>query len=285
VVVKNIRIIIWSILILSPLNAEETYQRYDIVRENDMLTVEGSMGYNAETVNKEDFYTFTPAISLEYDFALKHSINFILPSTIAFYENYEARNKIFYATGDINLSYEYFKQIKDNNLFFRPQITIPLTTTNEYKEREGIISAGAGRYTAGCAFSTTGIRDPVVWSAGFQYIIGLPKKERFNTIWQPGNMQVSGAISNLFNERFGGLISLYQNINLPEISDDVPDKSGLNVSTRLVFETLTVFEKDYVKIGIETYLYPLSKPVTIRLTYGHQFKITPKKDAKVSLTN
>jgi hypothetical protein len=38
-------------------------------------------------------------------------------------------------------------------------------------------------------------------------------------------------------------------------------------------EGLILFEKDYIKIGVDTYLYPLNRPVTIGVTYGHQFEI------------
>ncbi|MDR1072895.1 MAG: hypothetical protein LBL45_04380, partial [Treponema sp.] len=265
-----IRLAVWILTVISPLRAEENYQRYDMERKREEITVEGTVRYRTEKVGGSDLYTLAPEAGLEYGFAHHHSVSVKLPYTLSLYEHPEARNKTFYAIGDIHLSYEYMKQMGHVNLFFNPAVTMPLTTTDEYKMREGVLSTEAGRYTTGFAFSVTGARDPVVWTVGMQYGVGLPKEERFYTAWQPGNIQISGGISHLFNERFGSSVSIYQQINLPEISGGVFDREGrgISASTLAKMEALILFEKDYIKLGAEAYLHPLSQPVAFSFTYG-----------------
>ncbi|MDR2447784.1 MAG: hypothetical protein LBD58_10960 [Treponema sp.] len=223
---KRLLLAAWIAAAISPLRAEESYQRYDAKRKENEITVEGTARLRFETAGGEDLYTLAPEVRLEYGFARHHSASVRLPYTLSFYESPDARVRTFYAAGDIQASYEYQKQTGRVNLFFSPEATIPLTAANEYKTREGVLSGGAGRHTAGFSFSISGVRDPVVWTAGLRYGVGLPKEERFYTTWQPGNIQISGGATHLFNERFGGSVSLYQQINLPEISGGVFDRDG-----------------------------------------------------------
>jgi hypothetical protein len=270
-----IRLAVWIVMMISPLGAEGNYQRYDMERKQSEITAEGTVRCRFETVDGEDLYTFTPEVGLEYGFARHHSVSVKLPYTASFYERSESRRRVFYAIGDIQASYEYMKQMGYVNLFFSPEMTMPLTRANEYKRREGVLSGGAGRCTAGFAFSATGVRDMVVWTLGLRYGVGLPKEERFYTTRDPGNIQISGGMTHLFNERFGGSVSLYQHINLPEISGGVFDREGrgASVATAMRVEALILFEKDYIKLGSDAYLHPLFQPVTFSFTFGHQFEI------------
>jgi hypothetical protein len=272
---NHIHLAVWLMALISPLAAEESWQRYDIERKREEITVEGTARFHTETADGSDFYTLAPEAGLEYGFADRHSVSVRLPYMVSFYGRSESRMRAFYAIGDIQLSYEYLKQMGHVNLFFNPEMTIPLTAANEYKTREGVLSGGAGRYTAGFAFLISGVRDPVVWTAGLRYGVGLPKEERFYTTWQPGNIQISGGATHLFNERFGGAVSLFQQINLPEISGGVFDRDGrgASISTVMRMEALILFEKDYIKLGADAYLHPVSQPVAFSFTYGHQFEL------------
>jgi len=171
------------------------------------------------------------------------------------------------------LSYEYLKQINHLNLFYGPQITIPLGITNEYIVREGVLTASAGRYTAGGTFAINGIRDPIIWSGELKYDIGLPKKERFGTTWLPGIIRLTMGLTDLFNDKFGISIGLQQNIILAEIynSKKVPD--SFLYSAVYQIEVFTLFEKDYLRTAIVAPVYPINQPVIISVTYGHIFKI------------
>lgn len=265
----------------APLRGENPdYQRYDLKRESSELTLEGSFRYWTQETNEHDTHTLRFGAKAEFAFKTNHSVTLSLPYTLSAYNNPDARQTLFYSFGDISAGYEYLKQFGHINLFAGPTVTIPLTETNEYALREGVFSAGEGRYTAGANVSVTGIRDPVVWNIGFQYLVGLPKKERFYTSWEPGNMQVSAGFSHLINYRFGFSAGLTQRLSLPAIQGDHFDPAGVSVSTATKGEFLILFEKNYVQVSVETTLYPLNQPFIIGLVYGHKFELSPKKNAK-----
>ncbi|MDR2537953.1 MAG: hypothetical protein LBC46_06585, partial [Treponema sp.] len=215
---------------------------------------------------------------LEYAFAAgnaasaNHTITASLPYTLALYSNPEAREDPFYSFGDVSLSYEYLKQFSHLNLFFGPRVSIPLTESNEYLSREGILTAGSGRFTAGFSVTATGIRDPVVWNLGLSYDAGLPKQERFGSSWVPGTIQVSASLSDLVNERFGFAVGTYQVISLPALTNGIPAKGGVSVTSLVRLEVFVLFEKDYIRVSMDSYAYPLNRPVVFGVVYGHQFK-------------
>ncbi|MDR3335780.1 MAG: hypothetical protein LBT16_01120 [Treponema sp.] len=255
--------------------AEEGYQRFDMVRKPSEFTAEGTLRFRTETVGTDQLYTFSPGLRLEYSLATNHTFEASLPYTLSIYESLEARQRLYYALGDLQLSYEYLHQSGHVNWFLGPLASIPLTPNTEYAAREGVLSAGSGRYTAGAKVSVTGIRDPVVWNGGLQYTVGLPKKERFLTAWQPGNMQISAGITDLLNEQFGFSLSLHQGANLPAVTDGIWDKagSGLTVSTMFQLEAFSLFEHGYLRIVLEAYVYPPQQPITTKFVYGRQFTI------------
>jgi hypothetical protein len=141
---------------------------------------------------------------------------------------------------------------------------------------EGILAAGAGRVTAGFSVTATGIMDPIVWNLGLRYDIGLPKQERFYTSWLPGTIQLSASLSDLVNERFGFAVGTYQQLDLPAIKNGVSDKGGPSVTSFFRLEVFVLFEKDYVRVSMDTYASPLNQPVAFGVVYGHQFKQTDK---------
>jgi hypothetical protein len=256
------------------------YQRYDLVRDAQELTLEAAFHYWTQEANSRDLHNFQFGVRAEYSFKTNHNLSFALPYTLAVYADPDARQQTLYSIGDISLGYDYLFQFNHINLFIGPAATIPLAETNDYALREGVFSAGGGRFTAGVRASVTGIRDPVVWNADIQYMIGLPKEERFYTSWQPGNMQVSAGFSNLVNSRFGFALGLTQRAELPGILGGRWDTAGVTVATTGKGEFFILFEKDYVRVSVETSLYPLSQPAVIGLAYGHKFGLSPKKPAK-----
>jgi hypothetical protein len=192
---------------------ETDYQRYDLQRKTSELILEGSMKTWYEGINEYTLYNVNFGLQGEYTFLTNHTVIVKLPYTLAWYNNPDNRNPLFYSLGDIGVTYEYLKQFGHINLFFGPRISIPIPEKSEYSAREGVYSAGTGRYTVGAGISVTGIRDPVVWNAGFVYEVGLPKDERFYTSVEPGNIQITGGFTDMFNERFGffsGAYPIYQ---------------------------------------------------------------------------
>jgi hypothetical protein len=191
-----------SILLVLPLAAslygqEADYQRYDLVREESELILEGSVKTWAEMLNGLSFYTMNVGFQGEYTFLTHHTVTVKLPYAFAWYNNSDSRNPWFYSFGNMEFSYDYLKQFGHINLFVGPRFGIPLAEASEYAVREGVYSASSGRYSAGVRISVTGIRDPVVWNADLVYDVGLPKKERFYTTLEPGNIQLAVGFSDL----------------------------------------------------------------------------------------
>jgi hypothetical protein len=261
-----------------PETENSDYQRYDLIRDENEFTVESAFSYWQDNSGGNNLHTMSLRARLEYAFAVgnassaNHAITASLPYTLALYSDPEARNGPFYSFGDVSLSYEYLTQFNHVNLFFGPRVSIPLTESNEYLSREGILTAGSGRFTAGFAVTATGIMDPVVWNLGLSYDVGLPKQERFASSWVPGTIQVSASLSDLINERFGFAVGTYQMISLPALTNGVPAKGGVSVSSLARLEVFVLFEKDYIRVSMDTYAYPLNRPVVFGVVYGHQFK-------------
>jgi hypothetical protein len=254
---------------------ETDYQRNDLVREESELTLESGLRMWTEEVNSDALYNFKLNAGVEYTL-LSHSIKVSLPYTFLLYDNPEALNRFFYHIGDISLSYEYLKQLSHLNLFFGSFLDIPLAVSNEYAAREGVYASGEGRYQTGLSFSMTGIRDPVVWSLGLRYALGLPREERYYTTWRPGTIQASFGITDLFNDRFGFSTGLTETLLLPRMIGMSMEPGGLSLSTGFKLEAVVLFEHDYLRFSVESYLFPLNQPVVMGVVYGHNFKLTSK---------
>jgi hypothetical protein len=254
---------------------ENNYQRNSLVREGTELTVESGLKLWMEDVNTNTLYNINVSAGIEYTI-LSHSIKVSLPYTISLFDNHEALNRLFNRIGDVTVSYEYFKQLSNLNIFFGPHVTIPLAVSNEYASREGVYATGESRYEAGLGFSISGIRDPVVWNLGLRYTLGLPKEERYFISWRPGTIQVSAGISDLFNDRFGYSLGISETFILPKIIETAMEPGGFSLLTGLKLETIILFEHDYFRLSAESYVYPLFQPVIIGITYGHNFKLSSK---------
>jgi hypothetical protein len=274
---KTLLFVVISLLLcpLAVFPQETDYQRNDLVREASELTVESGLRLWMENINTDTFYNFNLNAGIEYT-RLSHSVKAALPYAVMLYDNPDAPNRFFYYMGDINLSYEYLKQIRHLNLFLGSFAVIPLAVSNEYAAREGVYASGEGRYEAGLSFSMTGIKDPVVWDIGVRYALGLPKEERYHTTWRPGTIQTSLAITDLFNDRFGFSVGLSESVILPRMEGMSMEPGGLALRTGLKLEALILFEHDYVRLSAEGYVFPPYQPVFVGITYGHNFKLSSK---------
>jgi hypothetical protein len=262
----------WPVLLFSQ---ETDYQRNDLVREESELTVESGLRMWTEDLNTDALYNFKVNAGIEYTF-LSHSVKAALPYSFLLYDNPAAPSRFFYYPGDINLSYEYLKQLSHLNLFFGAFMGVPLAASNEYAAREGVYASGEGRYEAGLSFSITGIRDPVVWDLDLRHSLGLPKEERHYTAWRPGTIQASFGITDLFNDRFGFSIGLSETLVLPKMIGMSMEPGGLSLLTGYRLEAVMLFEHDYLRLSAESYLFPLYQPVVVGVTYGHNFKLASK---------
>jgi hypothetical protein len=261
--------------VLPLFSQENDYQRNSLVREDSELTVETDLRIWQEDINPAKLYNINLSAGIEYTI-LSHSIKASLPYTFSLLDNNNALNRLYNRMGDINISYEYLKQLSNLNLFLGSHMGIPLAVSNEYAAREGVYSSSEGRYEIGGSFSLTGIRDPVVWNTGLRYTLGLPKKERYRTTWRPGTIQASAGISDLFNDRFGISIGISETLIMPRMIGTSVEPDGFSMLTSLKLQALVLFEHDYLNFLVEGSVYPLYQPVVIGVTYGHNFKVVSK---------
>lgn len=261
-----------SLQLYSQIENEKDYQRYDLAFDELELRTEVQLKYWFENIADKTLYSIMPLCSAEFIFLKHHSIKATTAYTFSFYNNHESRKNIFYAPNDISLSYEYIKQINHYNLYYGPQISIPLGITNEYSVREGILIAGAGRHTAGGTFAITGVRDPVVWNGELKYDIGLPKHERYGTTWLPGIVQFTFGFTDLVNDMFGFSLGLQQQIILPKILNGTSVPDSLSFTSNCQLEIFVLFEHDYFRAALTATAYPLNRPHIFTVTYGHVFK-------------
>lgn len=268
----------YSLLDAVSLYGEEAgFQRYDPKRKTSELVLEGSVKTWTETMDGFALYTMNAAFNGAYTFLTRHTVTMNLPYTFAWYNNAESRNPYLYSFGDMLFSYEYMKKNGRISLFAGPRFGLPLAEASEYAAREGVYQAGSGRYSAGIGISATGVRDPVVWNAGLSYDVGLPKKERFYTTLEPGNIQITAGFSDLFNERFGISAGLTQYIRLPLLYDGEGNQEDLRLTTVGRAEFLVLFEKNYIRFSIEATLYPVNSPFILGAAYGHQFDLSKER--------
>jgi hypothetical protein len=267
--------ILFALLWATSLYGQQTdYQRYDLVRKTNEVILESTAKTWMEMVNGFTLYNMNLNFQGEYTFLTHHTVMVQVPYTFAWYNNAESKNPWLYSFGDIGLSYDYLKQLGHISLFVGPQLILPLARLNEYIARDDAYNASSGRYSVGLNLEVIGVQDPVVWTGGISYQVGLPKKEQFYTTFEPGNIQLSGGFSDLFNGRFGISVDIIQYIKLAELQDGVWKQEGLMVSTLGRGEFLVLFERDYFRFSLETSLYPLNKPFVLGITYGHQFDLT-----------
>jgi hypothetical protein len=249
---------------------EQGYQRNDIHREAGELTLEGALNYWTETSGGLDVYNMNLTGGAEYRFFTNHSVQGSLPYRFIQINSDDIRHNQYYAGGDLRLQYNYFFKPGHLSANIGPLVTIPLAASDEYAAREGVISGGDSRWHAGLSASLTGVLDPVVWTLGLVYDVGLPKQERFYTSWQPVNLQLSASFSDLFNDRFGYSVGLRQSINLQVNGGRSKPENG-SVSTAGRFEFLILFDKEYIRLTLDAYAYPQGRPYMLGIVYGHRF--------------
>lgn len=250
---------------------EGEFQRLELLRDKNQLTLEGFFSYYAQNVSDFDLYAFRPQFAVEYTLK-NHGFRADLPYALAAYNNQEARRQLYYGFEDLALSYEYLKQINHLNLFFGGFWNIPLSENNEYISREGILPTGSGRHNLGLTFSVTGIKDPVVWSASFRYGVGLPKEERHYWTWEPGNMQANVGMTAMFNETFGFSLNLIQSVSLPPLKDGRAEREELRTSTVFRPAFMILSEDWYVRINLDIPAYPIPSPFVLTVLYGYSFE-------------
>jgi hypothetical protein len=253
---------------------ESDFNRFQINRKNDEITIEDTQSFWIQNNNSEysSYYSMSN-FKLEYDFLSKHSVLILLPFAFEFdFDSTKDKNTDF-SWGDLRIEYDYMKFFRNINLSLGSFVTTLLEPVEKDAETTKL-NIGSGRVCLGINTLLTGILDPVVWSVGLEYTIGLPDKD--GTV-QPGNIQLQASISNLVNERFGFALGIYPRIGIPEIQDGTIHTSTLSITSFIRPEIFIMFDHDYVRFSLDAYTYPFGTPFVFNIIYGHNFQITKQK--------
>jgi hypothetical protein len=257
------------------------FQRMSTTRESNRLSIELGMGSYTQTTGVYEIYTCLPQIGIGYTFG-NHEVKLQQTFLEPWYnsDNAEVPKNGFNGTwfdetwfGNLVLSYDYLKQIEQLNLFLGGYASMAYP--------DDIAIAGS-RHIAGLRMSVSGVKDPIVWNAGFQYGVGLPKEERGVQTWEPGNMQGNVGIMSMFNSIFGFGLGFIQSVRLAPFRDG--DRNREETRTASVFrpEVLILLGPRrtgidwYVRFSLDIYAYPTAAPGVFTLLLGNSVDF-PKK--------
>lgn len=167
------------------------FNRIKPFSDKNELTIEtGVMWYN---VTMAEYYSYfvNPYIAADYVFENKHTAAITLPYSFYFIGTNEIEKNFYHSGGDLQISYDYHKQIKSLDMFFGSFLDIPLNVSIEKARRDNEYSISSGRFNLGFSYRISGVRDPIVWTLGMKYWLGLPYNEDSYSSWQPAHIQLS----------------------------------------------------------------------------------------------
>jgi hypothetical protein len=151
---------------------------------------------------------------------------------------------------DMVVSYDYLIQMPKLNLLVGGLWNIPAA---DDKAPEGI----GGRHRVGLRTSINGIlADSIVWNAGFQYAVGLPKDEWGVQSWEPGNMQGSVGIMTMLNRTIGFGLNFVQSVRLASIRDGVAWRDDMRTASILRPEVIIFLGTLYMRVSRDRSVYP-----------------------------
>jgi hypothetical protein len=158
----------------------------------------GENSDEADSVNN-----LKPILDIGYAFQENHKIEIGMSYNMVYYGTWSyVDNDIADATGTINLSYNYRKNVNNFQLLFGSHFSIPLFKSDEHLEKS-LYTLGTREYTAGVSFALTrriiyNTLLNIIWNAGMEYDIGLPHED--DSSWDPGTIRVTGNLALNFNK-------------------------------------------------------------------------------------
>jgi hypothetical protein len=264
------------LLLLAPLLAVSLFaegiefNRIKPFGDKNELTIEtGVIWYN---VTMAEYYNYfvNPFIAVDYVFEKKHTVAITIPYSFYFIGINKIEKKFYHSGGDLQVSYDYRKQIKLFDTFFGSFLEIPLNVSSEKANQDNEYSISSGRFNLGFSYRISGVRDPIVWTLDMKYWMGLPHNEDFYSSWQPAHIQLSGSILLFENDIFGGSVTLYQNFDFPQINDGKSNADDFFMSTLINCDAFMSFDKDYFIVRYGFYALPSVQPY-VGIIYGHHF--------------
>jgi hypothetical protein len=164
-----------------------------------------------------------PILDIGYAFHQNHKIEIGMSYNMVYYGPWSyVDTDIADATSNINLSYNYLRNVNSLQLRFGSHFSIPLFKSSEYLE-ESLFTQGTRRYTAGVSFALTRQiinhtpPDNIIWNIGTEYDIGLPQKDDLS--WELGTIRMTGNLAIHFIKSLWGLYGIQQILSFPQGND------------------------------------------------------------------
>jgi hypothetical protein len=216
-----------------------------------------------------------PSLNIGYAFYKNHKIEIGTSYNMVTYGPWSYVDiDIAESTTNINLSYNYLKNVNSFQLLLGSHFSIPLFKSSEYLE-ESLYTQGTRRYTAGVSFALTRqimnhTPPNIIWNVGMEYDIGLPLEDNY-TSWNPGTIKMMGNLALHVNQ-FRLVAGIQQILSFPQGNDIACYtvlNSGILISHNNNFFLLA---GSIPVIWLQEQFTP--KPFTLgSLIYGHKFNL------------
>ena len=174
------------------------------------------------------------------------------------------------ALGDPSLQVCRTWRWPNGKLLLAEAVVFPVGVWNAYEVSAHRMRSGSGYYSLRSSLAAILFSDPAILHASASYSVGLPRMERFQTIWKPAEFAAGLAIAEALNDRLAVQISVAQSLDLGTASGtsfgDLRPAFSLSVSGDVMLSTDVVI----LRIGVEKDLVNLDTPAVFRILVGRE---------------
>jgi hypothetical protein len=107
-------------------------------------------------------------------------------------------------------------------------LTGPSACWQGNQEIPGSVAGGSGRWTLGLSGGLSRILDPLVLGGQVSWSVGLPRAERWESRWRPGDFSLVLSATEAFNEHISATAVLSQYVSIPGTAWGIPRGSMLS---------------------------------------------------------
>ncbi|MFH2113426.1 MAG: hypothetical protein ABIJ86_02820 [Spirochaetota bacterium] len=154
------------------------------------------------------------SLSLGLLLGRKWGIGLSVPASLSNWPSNDATR--FLIPGDVTASMGWTEIQGDSRLRGSLNLTGPSALWQGGLEIPGSVAGGSGRWTLGLSGGLSRIIDPLVLSGLLSWNVGLPRAERWNSRWRPGDFSLVMSVTEAFNEHVSCTLGLSQYASLPE---------------------------------------------------------------------
>jgi hypothetical protein len=144
------------------------------------------------------------------------------------------------------------------------------------QEVPGVVAGGSGRWTVGLSGGVSRIMDPLVLGASLSWQVGLPRPERWDRTWRPGDFALGLTLTEVFNEHVSWSAVLTQSVLFPEIPwGSMPGSvsvAAVSYDASAVVRVTVQRGSSSVGVGVSKGLVYTDEPASIEFSAGYMFR-------------